>query len=303
MAKSKKTSVDRRGFLKGAAAGAAALVAKPELASAQQAAPQGGQTSPNRGANGSAAEPTQVALARETGARPVESSRVIEHPGSDYMVDVLKTLNIEYLAANPGSTFESLHESLINYGDNKMPEFLTCCHEESAVAMAHGYAKIEGKPMMALIHGDIGLQHASMAIYNAYVDRVPIYMVVGNHADGARRNPGVQSLAQRAGFGRAGPRLHEVGRRAAIARPFRRIGGACLQHRDDAAQRSGADRLQCRDTRRSRFRARRRASRNSRLTTPPAGDLAAVRGSRETCWSTRSGRRSSRSAWRERPRA
>ncbi len=195
MSKSKKPSVDRRGFLKGAAAGAAALVAKPELASAQQATPQAvGQNAPNRGANGSAAEPTQVALARETGGRPVESARVIEHPGSDYMVDVIKSLNIEYLAANPGSTYESLHESLINYGDNKMPEFLTCCHEESAVAMAHGYAKIEGKPMMALIHGDIGLQHASMAIYNAYCDRVPIYMIVGNHADGARRAPGVQSL-------------------------------------------------------------------------------------------------------------
>jgi acetolactate synthase I/II/III large subunit len=191
MAKSKKTSAkssfDRRGFLKGAAAGAAALVAKPEIASAQQAAQ-------NRGANGSAPEPTQVALARETGGRPAGAARVIEHPGSDYMVDVLKTLDIEYLAANPGSTYESLHESLINYGDNKMPEFLTACHEESAVAMCHGYAKIEGKPMMALIHGDIGLQHASMAIYNAYVDRVPIYMVVGNHSDGARRGPGVQSL-------------------------------------------------------------------------------------------------------------
>jgi acetolactate synthase I/II/III large subunit len=124
----------------------------------------------------------------------VLSSRIVEHPGSDFMVDVLKTLDIEYVAANPGSTFEGLHESLINYGDNKMPELLTCCHEESAVAMAHGYAKIEGKPMMALIHGTIGMQHASMAIYNAYADRVPIYMVVGNHADGAERASGVQSL-------------------------------------------------------------------------------------------------------------
>src|SRR5580658_6301267 len=191
MAKSRKTSVDRRGFLKGAAAGAAALVAKPELGGAQEAAAQNAQ---NRGVNGSAAEPSQVALARETGARPAESTRVIEHPGSDYMVDVIKSLNIEYLAANPGPTYESLHESLINYGDNKMPEFLTCCHEESAVAMAHGYAKIEGKPMMALIHGDIGLQHAGMAIYNAYCDRVPVFMMVGNHADEAERGAGVQSI-------------------------------------------------------------------------------------------------------------
>src|SRR6516164_5100660 len=86
-------------------------------------------------------------LAREAGAPAEPAARVIENPGSDFMVDVIKRLGIEYLAANPGSTFESLHESLINYGHNNMPEFLTCCHEESAVAMAHGYAKIEGKPM------------------------------------------------------------------------------------------------------------------------------------------------------------
>ena len=102
------------------------------------------------------AQPNPATLAADTGIRPVVSSRIVEKPGSDFMVDVLKTLDLEYVAANPGSTFEGLHESLINYGDNKMPELLTCCHEESAVAMAHGYAKIEGKPMMALIHGTIG---------------------------------------------------------------------------------------------------------------------------------------------------
>ena len=187
MAKSKKNSFGRRGFLKGAAAGAAALVAKPKLAEAQEAPAPG---------NGSAVPPA-ARLARENGAAtPQASARVIERPGSDFMVDVLRTLNIEYLAANPGSTYESLHESLINYGPkpNAMPEFLTCTHEESAVAMCHGYYKIEGKPMMALIHGDIGLQHASMAIYNAYADRVPVFMMVGNHADGAERAAGVQSL-------------------------------------------------------------------------------------------------------------
>jgi acetolactate synthase I/II/III large subunit len=187
MAKSTKRSVGRRGFLKGAAVGAAALAAKPELAKAQQPA--------GRGGNAGAQTPNASTVARETGAaRPAANARVIEHPGSDFMVDVLKTLDLEYLGSNPGSSFESLHESLINYGNNKMPEFLTCTHEENAVAMAHGYAKIEGKPMMALIHGAIGLQHAGMAIYNAYCDRVPIYMVVGDHVDGAERNPGVQSF-------------------------------------------------------------------------------------------------------------
>jgi acetolactate synthase-1/2/3 large subunit len=178
----------RRGFLKGAAAGTAALIAKPSVTMGQQ------QTQTAQRRNGGAT-PNATTLARDTASAPPdgEDLRVIENPGSDFMVDVLKTLKLEYCASNPGSTFDSLHESLINYGMNTMPEFLTCCHEESSVAMAHGYAKIEGKPMMALMHGTVGMQHASMAIYNAYADRVPIFMVVGNHADAAVRGAGVQS--------------------------------------------------------------------------------------------------------------
>ena len=105
------------------------------------------------------------------------------------MVDLIKSLGIEYAAANPGGSFRALHESLVNYGGNRMPELLTCLHEESSVAMAHGYAKIEGKPMLVLAHGTVGLQHASMAIYNAYADRVPVYIVLGNILDACwRRN-------------------------------------------------------------------------------------------------------------------
>jgi acetolactate synthase I/II/III large subunit len=140
----------RRGFLKGAGAGAAAA----GLAMAPQAA-------------------AQEAVA---GAGPAK-------PGSDFMLDVIKGLGIEYCAANPGSSFRGIHESMVNYGANKMPELLTCLHEESSVAMAHGYAKIEGKPMMVMVHGTVGLQHASMAIYNAYCDRVPVFIVAGNILD------------------------------------------------------------------------------------------------------------------------
>src|SRR5207248_9405123 len=186
MANARENPLGRRRFLKGAAASAAALVAKSASISAQPQEAGTPRTSP--------AAPPNAQLAADTEPPPRRAaSRIVERPGSDFMVDVIKTLGFEYVAANPGSSFEGLHESLINYGDNKMPELLTCCHEESAVAMAHGYAKIEGKPMMALIHGTIGMQHASMAIYNAYADRVPIYMVVGNHADGAERASGVQS--------------------------------------------------------------------------------------------------------------
>ena len=114
-------------------------------------------------------------------------------PASDFMVDVIKSLGIEYICRPiPASSFRGLHESIINYGGNKKPEFLTCCHEESSVAMAHGYSKIEGKPMIVLCHGTVGLQHASMAIYNAWCDRVPVFVIGGNDLDAAKRPPGVR---------------------------------------------------------------------------------------------------------------
>jgi acetolactate synthase-1/2/3 large subunit len=99
-------------------------------------------------------------------------------------------LGFEYVAANPGSSFRGLHESLINYGGNKNPELLTCCHEESSVAMAHGYAEVANKPMLALAHGTVGVQHASMAIYNAYAGRAPVFIILGNVLGGRDRRPG-----------------------------------------------------------------------------------------------------------------
>ncbi len=228
MSNSKKPRVDRRGFLKGAAAGAAAIVAKPPAAQAQVA-----QERP------STPLPSARQVAAETSPpQPRADVYTTDRPGSDFMVDVIKSLGFEYVAANPGSSFRGLHESLINYGGNKSPELITCCHEESSVAMAHGYAKIEGKPLMVMAHGTVGLQHASMAIYNAYCDRVPVYIVLGNILDvdlpPRRRRVG----AQRAGRRRHGSRLHQVGRRAGLARALRRVRRARLQDRDDAAVRA-----------------------------------------------------------------
>jgi acetolactate synthase-1/2/3 large subunit len=98
--------------------------------------------------------------------------------GSDVIVDVMKAFDIEYAAFNPGATFRGIHDSIVNYGGNYMPEVIFCNHEEISVAVAHGYAKAKGKPMIAIVHNMVGLQHATMAIFNAYIDRVPI-MVLG----------------------------------------------------------------------------------------------------------------------------
>src|SRR5688572_27728170 len=184
MAKTRKTSVNRRGFLKGAAAGAAAgataLVAKlpaTELEAAQAAQGQGaGGQAPG------APAPTAEQLARDAGnVRPPATVRAVNRAGSDLMVQVLKDMGVEFAAANPGSTFEGLQESVINYGNprNVMPEWITALHEESSVTFAHGYGKSEGKPMVAVLHGTIGVQHAAMSIYQAYHGRVPILMIAG----------------------------------------------------------------------------------------------------------------------------
>jgi acetolactate synthase I/II/III large subunit len=185
MAKPKKGLVNRRGFLgaaASAAAGAAALVTNVPGVEAQRGAAETSQPGAGSAPAGSAAAPSPEQLARDGGnTRPPASARAVTRPGSDLMTQVLKDLGIEYVAANPGSSFEGLHESLINYGNppNKTPEFITALHEESAVTMAHGYGKAEGKPMVALLHGTIGIQHAAMSIYQAYYDRTPVLLLAG----------------------------------------------------------------------------------------------------------------------------
>src|SRR5215467_7313362 len=176
-----KTSIGRRRFLKQAAATGAAVVAAAPTSRASAQAPAA-----------SSARATAATSAPEIDPSPSVDVLTTDRPGGDFMVDVLKSIGFEYVAANPGSSFRGLHESLINYGGNSAPEFITCCHEESSVAMAHGYFKVEGKPMAALVHGTVGLQHAAMALYNAYCDRVPVFVIAGNSIDATQRRPGVE---------------------------------------------------------------------------------------------------------------
>src|SRR5712692_5890881 len=115
-------------------------------------------------------------------------------PGSDFMVDVLKSLDVDFVFTNPASSCRGIHESIVTYGGNRRPELITCMHEESAVAMTHGYYKVAGKPAAALCHGTVGLQHAAMAVYNAWCDRAASIVMVGNRADAATRMPGVPTI-------------------------------------------------------------------------------------------------------------
>ncbi len=172
--------MQRRAFLKtGTLAGAAALAGATDASRAQ--------STDSAASERSATTPIMTAQDEAMPPADIQVMSADERAGSDYMVDVFKSLDFEYFCSNPGSSFRGLHESLINYGGNVNPEFITCLHEESSVAMAHGYFKAEGKPLAIMAHGTVGLQHAAMAIYNAWCDRVPVYVILGNHGDAALR--------------------------------------------------------------------------------------------------------------------
>jgi hypothetical protein len=163
LASTKGPNVSRRKFMAGVAVTGAATAVSAEDG-ARAAAPASESAAVRRP---SALRLDTVMAAAETGT-PAELAKATGRDTSDFMVDVIKTLDINYLFSNPASSFRGLHESLIDYGGNKKPEFITCTHEESSVAMGHGYFKATGKPAMVLCHGTVGLQHASMAIYNAW---------------------------------------------------------------------------------------------------------------------------------------
>lgn len=122
--------------------------------------------------------------------RPVSAGVNAPGFGSDVVADALRALDIPYIALNPGASYRGLHDSLVNYLGNERPQMLLCLHEESAVAIAHGYAKVTGKAMAAAVHSNVGLMHATMAFFNAWCDRMPI-VVLGatGPVDATKRRP------------------------------------------------------------------------------------------------------------------
>ncbi len=122
--------------------------------------------------------------------RPLPSGANAAAFGSDVVAETLRALDIPYIALNPGASYRGLHDSLVNYLGNSAPQMLLCLHEESAVAIAHGYAKVTGRAMAAAVHSNVGLMHATMAIFNAWCDRLPV-LVLGatGPVDAMKRRP------------------------------------------------------------------------------------------------------------------
>jgi thiamine pyrophosphate-dependent acetolactate synthase large subunit-like protein len=128
--------------------------------------------------------------------------------GSDAIAEALRDLRIPFIALNPGASYRGLLDSLINHLGNEAPQMLLCLHEEHAVAIAQGWAKVTGTPMLAAVHSNVGLFHATMAIFNAWCDRMPV-IVLGatGPMDAARRRPWIEWI-------------HTAQDQGAIVRPY-----------------------------------------------------------------------------------
>ncbi|TMG90209.1 MAG: thiamine pyrophosphate-binding protein, partial [Betaproteobacteria bacterium] len=122
---------------------------------------------------------------------------------SDVIVDLLHAYGLPHAALNPGASYRGLHDSIVNYGENR-PTMMLCQHEETAVQIAHGYAKASGQPMVAILHDLVGLLHANMAIYYAYIDRAPIFIIgATGPMDEAKRRPRIDWIHTAQGQGEA----------------------------------------------------------------------------------------------------
>ncbi len=126
---------------------------------------------------------------------PIRKGNVEGAWGSDALATLLRNIGFDYVSLTPGASFRGLHDSLVNFLGNERPKLLLCIHEEHAVAIAHGYAKVTGRPMAVALHSNVGLMHATMAIFNAWCDRVPIVMIgAQGPMDASRRRPWVDWL-------------------------------------------------------------------------------------------------------------
>ena len=161
---------------------------------------------------------------------------------------MLRDLDIPYIALNPGASYRGLHDSLVNYLGNAAPQMLLCLHEEAAVAIAHGYAKVTGKAMAAAVHSNVGLMHATMAIFNAWCDRMPIIMLgATGPVDAAKRRPWIDwihTAADQGALVRNYTKWDDQPASPAAAREALLRGGLARQHRAAGA---GLHQSRCRD--------------------------------------------------------
>ncbi len=99
--------------------------------------------------------------------------------GAEALLRALKRQGIDYFLANAGTDFPPIIEALSRLGPEKAPQPVTVPHETAAVAMAHGYYLVSGKPLAVMVHVNVGLANAAMGVINAASDNIPLLVLSG----------------------------------------------------------------------------------------------------------------------------
>jgi len=100
---------------------------------------------------------------------------------AESFLKALKRRGIDYVFANAGTDFAPVIEGLVSLAGRgeAMPQFLTVPHENLAVAMAHGYYQVAGKPAGVMVHVTVGTGNTICALMNAGRDNVPLLLMAG----------------------------------------------------------------------------------------------------------------------------
>ncbi len=100
--------------------------------------------------------------------------------GAEAVLVSLRRMGVERIFASPGSEWAALWEALARpWAEGEIPEYLSTRHEETAVAMAVGYAKATGKLPAVVIHTTVGSLHGTMAMRQALHERIPMVILAG----------------------------------------------------------------------------------------------------------------------------
>jgi acetolactate synthase-1/2/3 large subunit len=108
----------------------------------------------------------------------------------------LRARGVDYLFANGGTDFAPVIEGLAQGASagTALPKALAISHETAAVAMAHGYYLVTGRPQAVMVHVNVGLANAAMGLINAASDNIPMVMCSGRTPVTERGHLGSRNL-------------------------------------------------------------------------------------------------------------
>ena len=111
-------------------------------------------------------------------------------------LELLAARGVEYFFANAGTDFAPIVEAYARRTaqGQALPRPITVPHETTAVALAHGYAMVTGRPQVVMVHVIVGTANALGGIMNAARANVPMLVTAGRTPITEAGMPGSRNL-------------------------------------------------------------------------------------------------------------